>query len=283
MPASRPRQTSARAVAQPMNAATAIEPGAQVHQPQDEEHHRAGVGYQDRRATIDLAAEPVPGAGSAGSRAGRRPRPRDSARPAPGPAGDAARRPKRRGDREGRGSARSSQDATRRRPGSGILRHREPSVPRSSAAQPPGRVPGRRRATAREPRLPCRPRSRGRRRRRPDVSARATTRPACATCSATPRSTSTASRCASPATTLLAQGVCRSDRDRLPSPRRRDGRRRAADGGPAERGPRRPLRRRDGSGRREPRRGGQAYKWYRRLSGDARKQNPIVDKIYKGI
>ncbi len=25
------------------------------------------------------------------------------------------------------------------------------------------------------------------------------------------------------------------------------------------------------------------YAWYRRLSGDARKRNPIVDKIYKGI
>lgn len=27
----------------------------------------------------------------------------------------------------------------------------------------------------------------------------------------------------------------------------------------------------------------QTYKWYRRLSGDARERNPIVDKIYKGI
>ena len=25
------------------------------------------------------------------------------------------------------------------------------------------------------------------------------------------------------------------------------------------------------------------YRWYRRLSGDARKKNPIVDAIYKGI
>ena len=25
------------------------------------------------------------------------------------------------------------------------------------------------------------------------------------------------------------------------------------------------------------------YRWYRRLSGDARKRNPIIDAIYKGI
>jgi hypothetical protein len=25
------------------------------------------------------------------------------------------------------------------------------------------------------------------------------------------------------------------------------------------------------------------YRWYRRLSGDARKRNPIVDRLYKGI
>ena len=25
------------------------------------------------------------------------------------------------------------------------------------------------------------------------------------------------------------------------------------------------------------------YRWYRRLSGDARKKNPILDKLYKGI
>ena len=81
----------------------------------------------------------------------------------------------------------------------------------------------------------------------------------------------------------LAGAVRRHDGHRVPPPGRPDGRRRPADGGPAGRRPRRPLDRGDGPRRRALDEAVKVYRWYRRLSGDARKKNRIVDAIYKGI
>ena len=73
------------------------------------------------------------------------------------------------------------------------------------------------------------------------------------------------------------------DRDRLPPPRRRHGRRRPADGGPPDRRPRRALAEEMVPADAALDEAVKVYRWYRRLSGDARKKNPIVDAIYKGI